>query len=469
MKRKFFCGILAVSLALVFGGGANASYYDEGNDGLTEATAYIIDSIADMENFHERVNAGNEDKNRYYRLTINLNLSEKTDWAPIGSKSYPFTGHFDGNNKTITVNLEPIMLYGSALFGTIQTENDYAVKNLTVKGNIKCQHTVAGLALELYNASIENCTFTGTLSSNGHEAHWYDEDLDNDQHYHAFAGGIVDQMFSGTITGCKVQKSAIKTSPLYVNGTGYSGGIVSRMASGTIKDCTVDADTSISGISQTGGSFGTKAGEVTAGGIVACLNKITGIINRGSVDNNYSYAQIEAETATGEISIGGIIGEIKDSNISITNNSYDGEISASDYNTELVTPHIGGIIGTIGSSNPTITNNRYSGAAYGIGWDAGGSPSNDGCIKVGGSGTDDTGKGGSGSGTGGTGTEDTNTDTESGGTDSKGTETGSNGTKTDTNTNNSNGTVGGSGGGGCDSGVGLFALAILTFSLRKHS
>ena len=42
MKRKFFCGILAVSLALVFGGGANASYYDEGNDGLTEATAYIF-------------------------------------------------------------------------------------------------------------------------------------------------------------------------------------------------------------------------------------------------------------------------------------------------------------------------------------------------------------------------------------------------------------------------------------------
>ena len=144
-----------------------------------------------------------------------------------------------------------------------------------------------------------------------------------------------------------------------------------------------------------------------------------------------------------------------------------GEISASDYNTELVTPHIGGIIGTIGSSNPTITNNRYSGAAYGIGWDAGGSPSNDGCIKVGGSGTDDTGKGGSGSGTGGTGTEDTNTDTESGGTDSKGTETGSNGTKTDTNTNNSNGTVGGSGGGGCDSlGLAGISLAILA-ALKK--
>ena len=53
---------------------ASASYYDEGNTGLTENSAFIIDSRADFVEFRDRINSGSDPKGAYYKL----NLSSKT-------------------------------------------------------------------------------------------------------------------------------------------------------------------------------------------------------------------------------------------------------------------------------------------------------------------------------------------------------------------------------------------------------
>ena len=196
--KKYLCSLLSVLCILVLASCSYAGYYNEGHFGLTESDAYVIDSIADMIEFRDRINAGTDSEGLYYKLAGNLNLEAQTNWKPIGTGSRPFKGHFNGNGRTIKVKIAPIWTYGSALFGTVKTESGYAIKNLTVSGAIEDRHAVAGVAMELYNASIENCVFTGTLRSYGHQSSWSNEDL-NDGPYDARAGGIIEHMFSGAI------------------------------------------------------------------------------------------------------------------------------------------------------------------------------------------------------------------------------------------------------------------------------
>ena len=355
-----------------------AGYYNEGHYGLTEDDAYVIDSIADFVEFRNRINNGTDAEGLYYKLGISLNLEGTGDIELIGTTSTPFTGHFDGNGCTIKLKTSgPILGSELGLFGTIKTESGYAIKNLNVSGTVNgydwTKTIVAGIVLRLYNASIENCSFTGEVTAKGEFTS------------SARAGGIAAEMYSGTIKNCTVKSATIKAYPYYVvddNVKGFPGGIVSIMAGGTIENCIVDENCIISGVSQIDrGAWTTQAGEVSSGGIVGLLKRAEGILNKGSVKNNQCYAQIESASGSiTSVAAGGIIGELGESNISIENNSYKGDISVS----QPSISYIGGVIGKISGTNiPTISNNIYSGAAYGIGYDAGGNPSDEpGCINL---------------------------------------------------------------------------------------
>lgn len=154
--KKFVVLALAVILIGVAVPGAQAEYWNEGNYGYSEETAYVIDSISDFVEFQNRVNNGTEAEGSYYKLGINLNLAGNyPKWIPIGTESSPFKGHFNGNGKTITMYTEkyPETLttrdieYNSSLFGSIETDNDYAVKDLTVKGTIQGSFLAARIVL----------------------------------------------------------------------------------------------------------------------------------------------------------------------------------------------------------------------------------------------------------------------------------------------------------------------------------
>lgn len=233
----------------------------------------------------------------------------------------------------------------------------------------------AGIAAILENSSIEGCSFTGTAGS-------YGSDRGS-----TFSGGIVAQMYSGTIKNCTVKNATIKANPGYLDiSTGYAGGIVAHMSGGTVENCTVDENTIISGVSERQWLYpNLQWGQISAGGIVGFLNKADGILNRGSVKNNVCYAQIEAKNdedapLRGSLRVGGIIGEIGNSNISVEGNSYNGDLSGSPANAM----YKGGIIGKITGENvPSISDNMYVGAAFGIGYDAGGDASdNPGCLNL---------------------------------------------------------------------------------------
>ena len=89
-----------------------------------------------------------------------------TNFVAIGTESYPFSGTFDGNGHTITVNQN-----GSsdvALFGYL---GNSTVKNLTVTGTIATTTSkfAAGIAMQTASgttATVENCVSDVTIESN---------------------------------------------------------------------------------------------------------------------------------------------------------------------------------------------------------------------------------------------------------------------------------------------------------------
>ena len=101
---KKFCVLLAA--LMIFAAGlprtAWAEYYNEGHTGDSEADAYIIDSVDDFKLMRDRVNALTE-SGEYYKLAADLDITAETEWEPIGSSA--FSGYFDGQNHTITVNI----------------------------------------------------------------------------------------------------------------------------------------------------------------------------------------------------------------------------------------------------------------------------------------------------------------------------------------------------------------------------
>ena len=186
--KKFIVLFMAVCLVAA-GSSAWADYWNEGHSG-TEADPYVIDTNADLVALRDRVNAGTESGDMWYKLTQNLNISAITNWISIGSpESRAFTGHFDGNGKSIHVNISRAWESYGGLFRYVNTEADgYAVKALTVSGFVQAQNS-AGIIVDLQSGSVEDCSFTGKL---------------NGTYMNSRTGGIAANMRGGKITNCNV-------------------------------------------------------------------------------------------------------------------------------------------------------------------------------------------------------------------------------------------------------------------------
>ena len=225
--KKFLRLVLLLGVVLGLASGAGAEYYDEGHSG-TASDPYVIDTNADLVMLRDRVNAGTESGDMYYKLTQNLNISQYTDWTPIGTNNHPFTGHFDGNNFSIHLNIPYKDSKQSALFGTVSTIEGYAIRNLAVSGEIGGKY-VAGIALKLNSGAIENCSFTGSIQCRG---------LYSNSPY---AGGIAGNMSGGSVTNSSfigtIRLEKGDSSQVY-----YAGGITAVMTGGNIENCSVTSD-----------------------------------------------------------------------------------------------------------------------------------------------------------------------------------------------------------------------------------
>ncbi len=207
---------------------SSAAYYDSGRSGDSWEDAYIINSAEDLVTLKDRVNSSVEPEGKYYVLGADIDLTSYTDWEGIGV-SNAFTGHFDGQNHTVTLNIDSENLDAGLFYSIATNEDEIAVRNLNISGTIK-GHWVGALSWGLDSGIIENCSFTGTIEA-----------------YGEWAGGLVDLMNGGTIRNCRVNAK--------ISGNEYAGGIAGEVEGGNIQNCTVEDSTRISA-QQVGGIAG---------------------------------------------------------------------------------------------------------------------------------------------------------------------------------------------------------------------
>ena len=260
----------------------------------SETDPYQISSAKELAFLAQQVNANNATYiSAHYKLMNNIHLNNKA-WTPIStSRTIPFKGTFDGNNKAI-IGLSATRAGEVGLFGHIA---DAHIKNVTVIGNITSTGSNnAILVARAQPSTIENCVVRGSVVS-------------STTGYSAGLVGTINKYVDNTsgkmiVTNC-VNYADVTAGADYVGGIsatqgtlmemsgcsnygnittskGKIGGIVGNTVASTgsyIKNCTNYGDvTSTSSATTTGGIVGVKA--ITVENCIVDANaKINGVAN----------------------------------------------------------------------------------------------------------------------------------------------------------------------------------------------
>ena len=228
-----------------------------------ETDLILIETLADLETFRERVNDGENYEGKTVKLTADIDMSVSygagnSSWTPIGyyispSENMPFKGTFDGGRHRISglyINSEGKC---QGLFGYI--EKGGTVKNLTVSGDVK------------------GATYVGIVAGDS-------------------SGTIERVITEGGVSGDK-----------------YVGGVVGRSRFGTIKESRNRS--SVTGNQNVGGITGNILGVSDANSVVTqCANegKITGESKTETLSDGMRYPDGNTTRVNESSSIGGIVG-----------------------------------------------------------------------------------------------------------------------------------------------------------------
>ena len=242
----------------------------------TEKNPYEIRNVNDLKLLAEKVNGGVTYKDKYFKLTADINLNNEP-WTPIGTvinngkDAKPFKGTFDGDGYKIT-NLKVTGNSNNAgLFGYTQ---DATIKNCNVTGEVKGFNDVGGIVGNADGKTqILSCSFRGDVTG---------ED--------SYIGGIAGSA-RGTIKNCYALADV--TARIEI-----AGGIAGYAYHVTIENCYY------SGNVPAGNSAGGIAGFVS-GSIIKncvslaksvtdgdCVNRIVGDVSRVenvTLTSNYGY------------------------------------------------------------------------------------------------------------------------------------------------------------------------------------
>jgi hypothetical protein len=221
-----------------------------------------------------------------YKLGSDIDLSDYTDWTPIGDSSEPFTGTFDGNgytvnNLTIGTSDSPSSSSYLGLFGYI---SGATVKNVGLKASVYSNaDNVGGLAGYAYGANtIADCFVSGTIQGSSN------------------VGGLIGYIDNSNTT--------VSNSYVSANVTGNSnevGGLIGENHA-SITNCY--ASGSVYGNYYIGGLTGNNYGEIMNAYSVAGVSGTSYIggfagNNSGKCINVYSSGNV-----TGTSNVGGLIG-----------------------------------------------------------------------------------------------------------------------------------------------------------------
>ena len=201
-------------------------YTIEGDGSYTVTTADGLKNVAKLVN-----EEGKTDIN----ITLDTDLTLTGEWTPIGTESQPYTGTFNGKDKTITgltVNQEGTNYVG--LIGYLGSGGK--VQNVTLTDVSVTGYWYVGGVVGYNGGTMTGCTVSGSVSGD------------------SSVGGVVGWN-GGTVTACYATSDV----------SGYSdvGGVAGRNYYGTVTGCTSSG--SVSGSLNVGGVVGYNYGIVTAG------------------------------------------------------------------------------------------------------------------------------------------------------------------------------------------------------------
>ena len=258
MKKRFLALLLVLTMLVGLMPAALAAdtvdvsalpEYTAGAD-TSAGAAYKISTEESLRAFAAAVKA-DDGKGTYSLSGVSFYLANDIAltgaWTPVGNgvsavKDF-FAGTFDGCGHTIS----GLNVQGQGLFAAI---NQAAIRNLNVSGTVNSTVSyVGGIVGKVQAGTIENCSFSGSVSSSKSKA---------------YVGGIAGGLNSAnvTISGC--------ANTADVTG-GYAGGILGYWrTAATIQNCY---------------NTGSITGSDKAGGIVGQLNK-------GTIENCYSIGDI---------------------------------------------------------------------------------------------------------------------------------------------------------------------------------
>ncbi len=206
-------------LTLTFEG---ASTIEAGKPYIVKRKAdLVIKNKDDWDDFADAVTSGNTYEGKVVMLASNFDNSANPVTTMAGFYSYvsstatskPFKGTFDGNGRTLTVNITSDEEYTAPF----RSANGATIKNLTIAGNINVSKKLVGgmFACAVGNNVISNCRISATIESS----------VSGD----ATAGGFVSNLQGGntSFNNCLFDGKFQGTSSTY-RWSGFVGWVESR-------------------------------------------------------------------------------------------------------------------------------------------------------------------------------------------------------------------------------------------------
>ena len=295
-------------------------------------------------------------------IILLANITLTGNWTPIGFYDdwnrigKPFTGVFDGNNRTITgLTINRSNGICQALFGYIETGSE--IKNLRLENvDINGSAATGGVVGWNNGGTVINCFVTGSLYSQS--SWWSGGTIGGVAGENSASGTIENCSFNGTVSG--------NGSPTVGGIAGWSGGVV--------KNCFV--------IGSVSGFYTPDGGEID---IQASIGGVVGR-NIGSVENCYNTGDVKAIAGTdlykssgtsGGFSVGGVVGQ----NSGTVTSSYNySSVTGSGPNSgnRSFSYRVGGVVGVNGTGGwggtytSTVINCYNTGNVESIGYYTGG-------------------------------------------------------------------------------------------------
>lgn len=252
---------------------------------------YLIANARDFKNFQKYTTEGYTPGSKsaasflsaYYKQTTDIAAGDMT---PIGTSSAPFTGEYNGNNQTLTVNIDTDTQY-TGVFGYINGAN---ISNLTVEGNVTSSEVyVGGIAGAASGSHITGCTNNADVSTTSSTANAYVGGIVGNANL-TYANEVVSCTNSGTITGHVftggITGDFLGTADMCINkgivtsNNSNVGGITGALrANSTVRRCYSSKDKEIKGTNRVGGIVGNSAGT-----IANCFSNSNVTITSNTVD-----------------------------------------------------------------------------------------------------------------------------------------------------------------------------------------